>query len=706
MRNGVRLLLLVAAMCLGAGVGATEWTHAVQLSPNYTLHWRPNESSVSFKIEARTLGFVGLGFSPKGGMANADIILLWVDDYTGEAHVGDYYATGNAKPRRDEIQNVELLEAEQNGTHTIVKFRREWETCDQLHDMALGEETVRLIWALGQKDPANGHDPSVWHGKQMRGTKSVYLKTASLQKKKKRANHQKPVRFWDVKMSNLLIPDNMDTRYWCKIFKLPYLDKKHHMIGYSPLIDPRNKGSVHHMILYECVHSRAHSMFARYIAHEGAACYSPKMPSDWEHCLTPIVTWAIGSEGELLPEHVGLPLSYTDYPSDTYFMLEVHYDNPTFKNARDNSGIRVHFTEELREYDGGVMTVGTTITPLHMIPPRQESYATAGYCSDECTSQMLPDTGIKVVSVVLHAHLAGRAMTLRHIRNGKELAPIVKDSHYDFNYQQARVLSNEVQIEQGDELIMECGYQTINRTEPTFGGYSTKEEMCLAFVLYYPQTSLAGCYSMTPVESFFSILGVSEFYDMDMAKIKKMLLHNDKDSRPKPLVDTPPAPGTPFPDSPLGGGHINDEANQKAIQALLNMKEFTIEPVDGAVDAAGILDGLRIRLPYEFQNRTILDHLQALSWTDKLLARKVEDAFYHGQHLIFCRRKDDSLAFLPKVQTLPNITHPHQTLEKSNCPVRRGAQLGMYSPNNANSLKTTIGVPLTITMIHILSKLH
>jgi len=56
--------------------------------------------------------------------------------------------------------------------------------------------------------------------------------------------------------------------------------------------------------------------------------------------------------------------------------------------ARDNSGIRVHFTEELRQYDGGVMTVGTAVTPLHLIPPRQPAYATAGYCTDECTSKV------------------------------------------------------------------------------------------------------------------------------------------------------------------------------------------------------------------------------------------------------------------------------------------------------------------------------
>lgn len=82
--------------------------------------------------------------------------------------------------------------------------------------------------------------------------------------------------------------------------------------------------------------------------------------------------------------------------------------------------------------------------------------------------QMFPDQGIKVISVVLHSHVAGKRLRLRHIRQGHELARIAEDDHYDFNYQQTRVLPQEVLIKPGDELITECVYQTPNRTEPTF----------------------------------------------------------------------------------------------------------------------------------------------------------------------------------------------------------------------------------------------
>ena len=81
---------------------------------------------------------------------------------------------------------------------------------------------------------------------------------------------------------------------------------------------------------------------------------------------------------------------------------------------------------------------------------------------------MFPQTGIKLLSVVLHSHLAGKKLRLRHIRKGRELPPVVEDANYDFKYQQARVLRQEVSVLPGDELVTECVYQTPNRTEPTF----------------------------------------------------------------------------------------------------------------------------------------------------------------------------------------------------------------------------------------------
>ncbi len=37
---------------------------------------------------------------------------------------------------------------------------------------------------------------------------------------------------------------------------------------------------------------------------------------------------------------------------------------------------------------------------------------------------------------------------------------ILQDDHYDFNYQEYRTLPNEVTVLPGDELIMECDFET------------------------------------------------------------------------------------------------------------------------------------------------------------------------------------------------------------------------------------------------------
>jgi hypothetical protein len=47
------------------------------------LEWDPSDDeNVTFRLTAKTLGYVGLGFNDKGYMMGADIILAWVDDHT------------------------------------------------------------------------------------------------------------------------------------------------------------------------------------------------------------------------------------------------------------------------------------------------------------------------------------------------------------------------------------------------------------------------------------------------------------------------------------------------------------------------------------------------------------------------------------------------------------------------------------------------
>lgn len=63
------------------------WTHSESLDKNdsVVLRWQPRHQEILFRIEAKTKGYVGIGFSPNGKMENADIVLAWVEDETGKA---------------------------------------------------------------------------------------------------------------------------------------------------------------------------------------------------------------------------------------------------------------------------------------------------------------------------------------------------------------------------------------------------------------------------------------------------------------------------------------------------------------------------------------------------------------------------------------------------------------------------------------------
>ena len=67
-------------------------------------------------------------------------------------------------------------------------------------------------------------------------------------------------------------------------------------------------------------------------------------------------------------------------------------------------------------------------------------------------------------------------MRIRQFRNGKELPIVMEDNHYDFNFQSSRQprTENGGRVLPGDELFVECDYETKDRAKPTFGGKVSK----------------------------------------------------------------------------------------------------------------------------------------------------------------------------------------------------------------------------------------
>lgn len=91
----------------------------------------------------------------------------------------------------------------------------------------------------------------------------------------------------------------MNTVYWCKIFKAPTLNKKHHIIGYEPLIGANHTNFVHHMLLRECDLSGVGDIkrWDTFAKEKGTACYDDFVPAGWERCLTTMLAYGVGAKG-------------------------------------------------------------------------------------------------------------------------------------------------------------------------------------------------------------------------------------------------------------------------------------------------------------------------------------------------------------------------------------------------------------------------
>uniref|UniRef100_A0A6Q2XIZ8 DOMON domain-containing protein n=1 Tax=Esox lucius TaxID=8010 RepID=A0A6Q2XIZ8_ESOLU len=469
--------------------------HSTILDPHgkYHLKWRFDQRSITFEIEVETKGYIGFGLSPNGAMALSDIVIGGVMDDT--PYLQDYFTDANREVHRDLQQNYRLEYGKENSTHTVLAFSRDLLTCDT-SDKDITGSTVRVIWAYHSEDV--GSSGPKYHGVN-RGRKSMRLLDPG-----SKANIPSGTVSFNLQNMNVPVPFK-DTTYWCQIFKIQEVQQKHHII--EPLIEKGHENLVHHILLYQCDSRLNESEL--YSGHE---CYHPNMPDSFLTCETIVFAWAIGGEGFTYPPHVGLSIGTSIDP--VYVLMEVHYDNPDLQQGVvDSSGLRLFYTPELRQYDAGVIETGVWVSLYHMLPPGMPEFVSEGHCTHECLQESLGQempSGVRVFAILMHAHLAGRAIRTRHFRDQEELQPLSHDEEFDFNFQEFQLLKDERLLLPGDNLITECKYTTKGRQNMTWGGLSTRDEMCLSYLLYYPRVNLARCESLPEIHEQLKFIGVKE----------------------------------------------------------------------------------------------------------------------------------------------------------------------------------------------------
>ena len=77
----ILVLLVISWPVLAAGSEAVPvWTHVMVLDEGVEVKWVATDPYfLTMEMSAPTRGYVGIGFSPSGGMAGSDIAMGWVD---------------------------------------------------------------------------------------------------------------------------------------------------------------------------------------------------------------------------------------------------------------------------------------------------------------------------------------------------------------------------------------------------------------------------------------------------------------------------------------------------------------------------------------------------------------------------------------------------------------------------------------------------
>ncbi|XP_028998061.1 DBH-like monooxygenase protein 2 homolog [Betta splendens] len=421
---------------------------------------------MTFQLAVNTTGWVGIGFSPNGGMKGSDLVIGGYG--TDGSYFADYHATGNSRPLVDEQQSYTLLSTSETDGQTVLTFQRPLRTCDD-QDVEITAQPVKLIYAYGTTDDIS------YHGAR-RGTREINLLNYTPRTASSSSN------YLDVTV-NITVPP-VQTYYHCKVMSFSNLITKLHIYEVEPMIE--NRDLVHHMLLHRC------PLFVR--EEYDGPCFQGDMG---DRCFGVVAAWAVGGEATTLPESAGIPIGGGE--GSTFYRLEIHYNNPnSVKGRRDTSGLRLHYTTNLRQHDVGILTAGV-LEVGHLkynIPPNAEEFHTYGVCNTTVISQLVnPMPDLQMFAVILHTHLTGRKVRVGQYRDGKQIDFLGLDENYDFDLQQVTHLGKVKTVKQGDDIVVECTYSTVNRTAVTRMGLATTDEMCLAFLFYYPATKISQCIS-------------------------------------------------------------------------------------------------------------------------------------------------------------------------------------------------------------------
>jgi len=437
------------------------------------LFWKTGDEYSTFGVASRSSGYLALGFSETGAMTGADMAVGYTDQ-GGKFVFENRHAAGFFSPEvsADQKINMRFKEGHQaNGVTGFVFEKHNVADCVNTQVNIEKNAWQWFIYAFSKDNTFAKHAPGD-NGKQY-----VQLGTS----KAVALNQIQSIA--DAQNFTLVQPEHTlptaETTYCYTLHKMP-AGKRSYLLGERP---PTPGKLLHHMVVYAC-----YGLPDSYLSMLG------QQPNcDFQTFSNPcngfVTEWAPGMSARTFEPGYGKPFGSDLYE---YVMFETHYNNPQgLIGEKDSASYTFVYNNATVPHEVGSLTLGDLQVSGWYIEPGKRLAAHSTVCTPQCTDNW-PAGGITAVSVFHHMHFRGRRARVQIIRNGKEITPLSSLYSFEYGYQFSKQL-NPVQLLPGDQLITTCWYDTTNDTKPVPGGPASKDEMCFAWIDYYPANNILAC---------------------------------------------------------------------------------------------------------------------------------------------------------------------------------------------------------------------
>lgn len=437
------------------------------------LFWEIGDEYSTFGFASRSSGYLALGFSETGAMTGADMAVGYTDD-DGEFILENRHATGFVSPEvsEDQENNIRLREGhQQDGVTGFVFEKKNSADCLQNQANVATESWQWFIYAFSDDNTFAQHEPG------NNGKKYVKLGTGDIVSVNEIRDLDNTKNFTIVQ-PEVTIPTD-ETTYCYSLHKMP-AGEKNYLLGERPT---RSSDLLHHLVVYACYG----------LSDEDMEMLGEETNCEWEEFSNPcngfVTEWAPGMAGRTFEPGFGKPFGEDYYE---YVMFETHYNNPEgLEGEKDTASYTFLYTDEPVETEIGTLTLGDLQVNGWFLEPGQDLVAHSTVCTPECTDRW-PSEGITAFSVFHHMHFRGRNARVQIIRDGEEIAPLSSLRDFEYGYQFSKSL-DFIKLMPGDKFITTCEYDTSDDTDPVPGGPASSDEMCFAWVDYYPANGILAC---------------------------------------------------------------------------------------------------------------------------------------------------------------------------------------------------------------------